>query len=113
MSSCSGPNGEGHLMPIRPEMRAKYRSKVMENAKVFVRSIYSRHHAGCCWHVVLDDANIYRDFIRSCAARALVETIDDGPHPDCVGLAQISEILSLTQFCKLAKLPSEERLRER
>lgn len=43
-----------------------------------VKSIYARHSAGCCLHVVLDDINTEEDVLRSC-----VENVVQEGHPDC------------------------------
>lgn len=61
-----------------------------------IRSIYGRHGAGCCWHVVLDDGNFSsRDF---CAKWAK----DEG----CAGCIEATPMLlaaSLTQISKAAR----------
>lgn len=49
-------------------------------------SIYRRHGAGCCWHVVLDDNNADDDSVRFCIDCAANEASDYAgrpPHPDC------------------------------
>jgi hypothetical protein len=38
-------------------MTAPKRQNVSPQAAEIISRIYSRHAAGCCWHVVLDDEN--------------------------------------------------------
>lgn len=61
-----------------------------------VRSLYLRHAAGCCWHLVLDDGNLDRSSVRSCVDRSCCE-------PECRQLAAIIPRMSATQLRKLRR----------
>ncbi len=57
------------------------------------QSIYARHSAGCCLHVVIDDGNLGDDMIRSC--------LPDIEHDDCRALAEMMLRMSPTQRRKV------------
>lgn len=52
-------------------------------------SIYARHSAGCCLHVVVDDGNLGADVIADCLREA--------KHDDCRALASMLLEMSPTQ----------------
>jgi len=56
-------------------------------------SIYARHSAGCCLHVVIDDGNLGDATVR----RAL----DHAEHDDCRALASMLLLMSPTQRRKV------------
>jgi hypothetical protein len=52
-------------------------------------SIYARHSAGCCLHVVIDDGNLDDACLRLC--------LQDAEHDDCRALAAMLLRMSPTQ----------------
>ena len=56
-------------------------------------SIYARHSAGCCLHVVIDDGNLGDDTIRYCLGVA--------EHDDCRALAAMLLQMTPTQRRKV------------
>jgi hypothetical protein len=56
-------------------------------------SIYARHGAGCCLHVVIDDGNLGDSTIRYC--------LDGAEHDDCRALAVMMLQMTPTQRRKL------------
>lgn len=56
-------------------------------------SIYARHSAGCCLHVVIDDGNLGNSTIASCLA--------DAEHDDCRALAAMLLQMTMTQRRKI------------
>jgi len=56
-------------------------------------SIYARHSAGCCLHVVIDDGNLASDTIRRSLERAT--------HDDCRALATMLLEMTMTQRRKV------------
>lgn len=77
----------------------KERTDAMVLAKTLVKSIYARHSAGCCWHVVLDDGNTERAIIGHTA-----EMAGECGYVDCKALGELASLLSCTQFGKLSKM---------
>ena len=57
-----------------------------DEAVSLMRSIYKRHSAGCCMHVVLDDQN----FEYSCVATCLAFAVEN----DCAECRRLAEIMS-------------------
>lgn len=65
----------------------------------FVQKLYSRHGAGCCLHVVLDDGNVKDDDVKFC-----IEEAQTKGHQDCLELAKILLEMSKTQRKKLGSV---------
>ena len=63
-----------------------------------IRSIYGRHGAGCCWHIVLDDGNYERSSRDFCARYA-----QDANCVPCMKATPILQAASETQLRKAAK----------
>jgi hypothetical protein len=77
------------------------KERLMVRGKELVRSIYERHLAGCCWHIVLDDGNTGDSAVAIC-----VETAKSEGHADCIELAGIVPLMSKTQRRKVARVRS-------
>ena len=82
--------------------RTKAPKPTVPEVMPLVHSVYRRHSAGCCWHVVLDDGNVGQTTVSWCA-----EQIKQGkPHwcgnLDCWQLADLLPRMSRTQVAKLA-----------
>lgn len=61
-----------------------------------VIALYTRHAAGCCLHIVLDDGNIEDENVEFCIQYAM-----DAKHPECEALARKLRSMSRTQRKKL------------
>lgn len=61
-------------------------------------AIYGRRggSVGCCWHVVLDDANVEDDFVQD-------GVHVDRTHLDCVEMGGLLRKMTMTQRRKLAE----------
>jgi hypothetical protein len=68
-----------------------------------VRELYARHSAGCCWHVVLDNGNVHRDFVLSTAHDILVGGNWPCRSDACRRLAELLPEMSTTQIRKLSR----------
>jgi len=64
-----------------------------------VRELYSRHGAGCCLHIVLDDGNVMDDDVRFC-----IEWADKEGCKPCAELGQLLLRMSRTQRKKLCAM---------
>ena len=65
-----------------------------------VQTIYARHCAGCCLHIVLDDGNVDDDEVQFCLDRAVT-----AGHADCQRCAELLVRMSKTQRLKLHHTP--------
>lgn len=61
-------------------------------------TIYARHAAGCCWHVVLDDGNYKKADVEACIAWAA-----KAGHADCMELGPLLLRMSRTQRDKVSR----------
>ena len=73
----------------------------MQEARRLVDSIYKRHCAGCCWHVVLDDGNIEDNVVAWVANEWLEQTACK--RPECRTLAPLMIKMTKTQRKKLGR----------
>ena len=64
-----------------------------------VRSLYERHLAGCCLHIVLDDGNVEDSSVSYCLEFSRTEG-----HTECEELALKLLAMSRTQRLKLGRL---------
>lgn len=64
-----------------------------------VRDIYSRHAAGCCLHIVLDDHNVANSSVDLC-----IDCAEKAGHERCWMLAKLLRLMSKTQRRKLGML---------
>ena len=71
-------------------------------AEKFREEIYSRHAAGCCWHVVLDDGNIETHLVEYTIAHDVPSCPDSSPK-DCANIGPLILKMSPTQRRKLSK----------
>ncbi len=63
----------------------------------FVKSIYTRHCAGCCLHIVLDDTNVADGHVEFCLEKAR-----ERGHADCITAAEMLLAMTTTQRRKAA-----------
>lgn len=63
-----------------------------------VKTIYARHGAGCCLHIVTDDDNTEQDCADYCLERA--KTLG---HPDCIAAAELLVQMTPTQRHEIYK----------
>lgn len=68
------------------------------DVRPLVESLYNRHQAGCCLHIVLDDGNLADDDVEFCLLDAL-----ELDHQDCAHLARLLLRMSRTQRRELGK----------
>ena len=71
-------------IPDKPRDRPQ-----VPDAMPLVHSIYERHSAGCCMHIVLDDGNLEDGSIEFC--RGIAE------HDDCRRLADMMLQMTMSQ----------------
>lgn len=74
-------NGEAIMREIRLEERA---AALKPAARELVRSIYDRHGAGCCMHIVTDDGNIEDRDVQHCLAFVMKNECHE-----CIALAAL------------------------
>jgi hypothetical protein len=67
-----------------------------QDAIVLVQRVYSRHPAGCCLHVVTDDANCEQEMVDACLKKAI-----ELGHDDCQQAGKAIAGMTLTQRHKL------------
>ncbi len=60
-----------------------------------VRSLYRRHSAGCCWHIVVDDGNLDDDDVRWVVKEWMPKT--ECKARECLQLAELMPKLTLAQ----------------
>jgi hypothetical protein len=61
-----------------------------------VRSIYTRHCAGCCLHILTDDCNVDDDSAAFC-----LETARERGHAECITAAEMLVQMTTTQRRKV------------
>lgn len=66
-----------------------------------VQSLYRKHSAGCCWHVVLDDGNTEKVFVEVSARN--VTRWPCKHNEECNKLAKLLPLMSRTQLTKLVR----------
>jgi hypothetical protein len=66
-----------------------------------VNALYQEHAAGCCLHIVLDDANVEDHSVQFCLEQAKKEG-----HPRCIELAEKLLLMSRTQRHRLYQFHS-------
>jgi len=64
----------------------------------YLRSIYARHSAGCCLHILLDDGNVRQADAEFCLAQAR-----DRGHADCLAAAELLVRMTRTQRLKAGR----------
>lgn len=88
------------LGPPGSPFRLASESEQAARARMLIGSIYGRHVAGCCLHVVLDDENLEDSAVAVC-----VEAAEREGHEDCRELARMLSAMSVEQRSLVTAVP--------